>query len=240
MRASPVSSYVFLRDVVTLWVNSVFLSLLTAIEGLHWWLPLSDLSNPFWGRVVVFLRPPSVCRHFLWLVAALLPGSSRSFASGLSSPGLSCCLAMCLRCADWLSLWLCVHSLLGLWVSWPSCLSLALPFALVFQVPVGSLLPYGSHPSRWGHPCGVEASLSSIGTKVSCVSLSLLGCFFMLSLPLGFWSPYGSVCWLVPAYARQTVFVGATLFLRLDGLRASVCGSSLLPVAPGWFPGGPR
>ena len=30
------------------------------------------------------------------------------------------------------------------------------------------LLPYGSQPSRWGHPCGVEASLSSIGTKVSC------------------------------------------------------------------------
>ena len=37
--ASTVSfSYVFLRDVVTLWVNSVFLSLLIANEGLHWWL----------------------------------------------------------------------------------------------------------------------------------------------------------------------------------------------------------
>ena len=34
--ASTVSfSYVFLRDVVTLWVNSVFLSLLIANEGLH-------------------------------------------------------------------------------------------------------------------------------------------------------------------------------------------------------------
>ena len=53
--------------------------------------------------------------------------------------------------------------------SWASCLSFALQLALVLRVPVGSLLPYGSHPSRWGHPCGVEASLSSIGTKVSCV-----------------------------------------------------------------------
>ena len=106
--------------------------------------------QPFLVACCGVLRPPSVGRHFLWLVAALLSGLSLSFASGLSSPGLGCCLAMCLRCADWLSLWLCVHSLLGFRVSWPSCLSLALQLALVLQVPVGSLLPYGSHPSRWG------------------------------------------------------------------------------------------
>ena len=159
MRASPAySSYVFLRDVLTRWVNSVFLSLLIANGGLHCWLFLSDFANPFWWRVVVLLRPPSVGRRFLWLVAALLCGLSLSFASGLSSPGLSCCFfTMCLRCADWLSLWLCVHSLLSFMVSWPSCLSLALRLALVFQAPVGSLLPYGSHPSRWGHPSWVEA-----------------------------------------------------------------------------------
>ena len=177
VRASPVSSYVFLWDVVTLWVNSVFLSLLIAIEGLHWWLFLSDFANPFWGRVVVFLRPLSVCRHVLWLVVALLSGLSLTSASGLSSPGLSCYLAMCLWFADWLSLWSCIHSLLGFRISWPSCLSLALQLALVLQVPVSSLLPYGSHPSQWGHPCGVEDGLSSIGTKVSCFSLSLLGLF---------------------------------------------------------------
>ena len=144
------SSYVFLRDGVILWVNSVFLSLLIANEGLHCWLFLSVLANPFWGGVGVFLRPPWVCRHFLWLVAALLPGFSLSFASGavFSSPQLL--LRLCLRYADWLSLWLCVHGLLGLRVSWPSCLSLALQLALVLQVPVGFLLPYGSHPSRWG------------------------------------------------------------------------------------------
>ena len=72
-------------------------------------------------------------------------------------------------------------------VSWPSCLSFALQLALVLQVPVGSLLPYCSHLRD-----GVEASLSSIGTKVWCVSLSLLGCFFMLSLPFVLLSPYGS------------------------------------------------
>ena len=87
MWASTVSSsYVFLRDGVTLWVSSVFLSLLIANEGLHCWLFLSVLANPFWGCVLVFLRPPWVCRHFLWLVAALLPGFLLSFAWGLSSP----------------------------------------------------------------------------------------------------------------------------------------------------------
>ena len=43
--------------------------------------------------------------------------------------------------------------------SWAFCLSFALQIALVLRVPVGSLLTYDSHPSRWGHPCGVEASL---------------------------------------------------------------------------------
>ena len=54
----------------------------------------------------------------------------------------------------------------GLRGSWASCMSFALLQALVLLVLVGSLLPYGSHPWRWGHPCGVEASLSSIGMKV--------------------------------------------------------------------------
>ena len=47
--ASTVSvSYVFLRDVVTLWVNSVFLSL-DRERRLHWWLFLSDSAYPFLG-----------------------------------------------------------------------------------------------------------------------------------------------------------------------------------------------
>ena len=56
--ASTVSfSSVFLRDVVTLWVNSVFLLLLIANVGLLWWSFLFRYSHPFWGRVVVFIRP---------------------------------------------------------------------------------------------------------------------------------------------------------------------------------------
>ena len=47
--ASTVYFYVFLRDVVTLWVNSVFLSHLIVNEGLHRWLLLSDVANPFLG-----------------------------------------------------------------------------------------------------------------------------------------------------------------------------------------------
>ena len=82
-------SCVFLRDVVILWVISVFLSLLIANEGLHWWLFLSE--------VIVFICPPSASRNFLWLVAALLLGLSLIFDSWLSSPGLICCLAMSLK-----------------------------------------------------------------------------------------------------------------------------------------------
>ena len=45
-------------------------------------------------------------------MATLFPGLSLFFASGLSSPGLLGCLALCLRYADFLYLWLCAHSLL--------------------------------------------------------------------------------------------------------------------------------
>ena len=44
-----------------------------------------------------------------------------------------------------------------LWGLLPSFLSFALQLALGMQVPVGSFLPYGSHPLQWDHPCGVEA-----------------------------------------------------------------------------------
>ena len=49
----------------------------------------------------------------VWLVATLFPGLSLFFASRLSSPGLLGCLALCLRYADLLYLWLCTHSLLA-------------------------------------------------------------------------------------------------------------------------------
>ena len=75
-----------------------------------------------------------------------------------------------------LYLCVCAHSLLDHgFCGLLACSSLQL--ALVLLVPVGSLLPYGSHPLRWGHPCGVEARLSSIGTKVSCVFSFPFGLF---------------------------------------------------------------
>ena len=90
-------------------------------------------------------------------MATLLPGLSRFFASGLSSPGLLGCLALCLGMLT------CCTCGCAPTVCWPRgfvgfCLSFAPQLGLVLQVPVGSLLTYGSHPSRWGHPCGVEAS----------------------------------------------------------------------------------
>ena len=97
-------------------------------------------------------------RALAWLVAELCRWAVFSWPHLLLSYGPSGC-------------WLAVHVVVcplfvGPTVSWPSCLSFALLLALVLRFPVGSLLPYGSHPSRWGHPCGVEALLSSIGTKV--------------------------------------------------------------------------
>ena len=142
-------SCVFLRDVVTLWVNSVFVSLLIANEGLHWWLFLSDVAEPFWGRVVVFIRPPSASRIFLWLVAALLPGLSLSFDSGLSSPGLICCLGMLPCCPVVVR-----PPFVGPQVSLPSFLSFALQRALVVQVPVASIpiwfSPFAMGSPQWG------------------------------------------------------------------------------------------
>ena len=105
-------SFVFLQDVVTLWVNSVSLSLLITNEGLYCWLCFVRYSHPSWGRVVVFFCPLSACRDFWWLMATLFPGLSLFFASGLSSSGLLGCLALCLRYAGLLYLWLCAHSLL--------------------------------------------------------------------------------------------------------------------------------
>ena len=78
------------------------------------------------------------------------------------------------------------------WVSLPSFLSFALQLALVVHVPVGSLLPYGSQPSRWGHPCGVEAGLILDRNEgLVCFSFPF-GLFLRVATVLREWSPYGS------------------------------------------------
>ena len=50
--------------------------------------------------------------------------------------------------------------------SFASCLPFALLRAFGILVQLASLLQSSSLPLRWGHPCGVEDCLSSIGTKV--------------------------------------------------------------------------
>ena len=97
-RLQPFSfSYVFLRDVDTLWVNSVFLSLLIANEGLHWWLFLFRYSHPYWGLSRRIHTSSLGLSELLVAGGHALPGLSLFFTSGLSSPGLLGCLAMCLR-----------------------------------------------------------------------------------------------------------------------------------------------
>ena len=90
-------------------VNSVFLSLLIANEGFLGGGFFYDVASRL-GVVSSFsfmvLSGLLVAgdHAFIWLVTVL--------ASALSS-GLLCCLAMSLRCAALLYLWLCTHSLLG-------------------------------------------------------------------------------------------------------------------------------
>ena len=141
--------------------------------------------QPFWGRVIVFICPPSASQNFSWLVAALLLDLSLIFDNGLI-----CCLAMSLRYVDLLS------------CGGAPTVGLATGFVALFPVlhsPAGSGCAGSCRFSSpiWFSTFGVppeESRLvsSSIGTKVWCVPLSLLGCFFVLPLPFGIWSPYGS------------------------------------------------
>ena len=89
-----------------------------------------------------------------------------------------------------------------------------------------------------GSPCGVEASFSSIGTKVWHVSLSLLGCFFVF--PLSYVSGHlmRQVCWSVPTCTRTPV-VSASPSRRWcvswwSSLGSNVFGCSWL--SPVFFP----
>ena len=121
-------------------------------------------SLPFRNGVVVSLRPLSACLGSLWLVTAPFPSFSLYLPVPISW------LHLLLRRVPWvccLALPMVVSTLtVGPGVSYASCLPFALHGALGLLVPVASLLHWGSLPSRWGHPCRVEDSLSSIGTKV--------------------------------------------------------------------------
>ena len=102
-------------------------------------------------------------------------------------------------------------------VSLPSCLSFTLQLSLVMQVPVGSLLPSGSQPSRWGHPCWVEAGLSSIGTKV----------WYVFSFPFGLFLRVVTALrdivaiWVSSCYARGRLLLSLLLGLASVPLPAT-------------------
>ena len=135
------------------------LSLLIANEGFHWRSFLLGGSLPFRSGVVVSLRPLSACRGSLWLATAPFP----SLSLYLPVPIFSW-LHLLLRRVPWvccLALPMVMRALtIGPGVSYASCLRFALHRALGLLVPVASLLHWGPLPSRWGHPCGVEDSLS--------------------------------------------------------------------------------
>ena len=120
---------------------------------------------------------------FPWLVTVL--------CRGLSSPGLICGLAMSLRYADLLYLWLYAHSLLdqgvrGLACPSPSRLLWFCKFRWVLFSPMVHTLRDGVTPA------GSRLVCPRSERRFRVFSLSFWGCFFVLSLPFGLMSPYGS------------------------------------------------
>ena len=124
-------------------------------------------------------------------MATLFPGLSLFFASGLSSRGLLCCLAMCLRYADLLYPWLCAHSMLDQGVRGllacpsPSSLLWFCKFRWVLFSPMVHTLRVGVTPA------GSRLVCPRSERRFSVFSFPL-GCLFVLSLPLRIKSPYGS------------------------------------------------
>ena len=133
---------------------------------------------------------------------------------------------------------------LGFRVSWPSCLSFALQLALVFQAPVGSLLPYGSHPSRWGHPCEVGAVSSCcqcpwgfghhMGQCGGWFPLIRDRRFSLVLHTLSFWMSFEPLS-VAPVCARS-LWGGFLVVLAVnESLRLSLALSSVLPCNMFWL-----
>ena len=164
-------------------------------------------------------------------MAALLPGLSLCLASGLSSHGLICCFAMCLRYAALLYLWLCAHSFLdqrfrGL-LACPSLSSL-----LWFCKLLWVLFSHMVHNLRDGATlAGSWLVCPRSERRFNMFSLSLLGCFFVLSLPLGIWSPYGSGVGRFPLLHDRRLSWCFSLWMGFEPLSEALLGDrSLLEV----------
>ena len=151
-------------------------------------------------------------------MATLLPGLSLSSAGGLSSPGPLCCFAISLRYADLLYLWLCTHSLLDQGVRGllacpsPSSLLWFCKFRWVLFSPMVHTLRDGVTPA------GSRLVCPRSERRFSVFSLSLWAVFFVLSLPFGIVSPYGSGVLVSFLLCTTVVVVGAAPFLLMDGL----------------------
>ena len=154
-------------------------------------------------------------------MAALLPGLSLSLASGLSSHGLICCFARCLRYADLLYLWLCAHSLLdqgfrGL-LACPS-LSGLLWFCKLLWV----LFSHMAHHLRDGvTPAGSRLVCPRSERRFNIFLFSFWAVSSCCHCPSGYGHHMGQV--LVGSHLCTTDGCrGASPFLLLDGLRPSV------------------
>ena len=169
----------------------------------------SDVATLFWGRVVVFIRPPSDCRVFLWLVAALLPCLSLFFDSGLSSPGLICCSAMSLRFVDLLS------------YDCAPTVCLATGFVAIFPVlrsPAGSGCAgsCGFSSPIWFTTFAMGSPLQGRGwfdprseRRFGMFLFPFWAVSSCCHCPSGYGHHMGQVCWSVPTCTRPTVVVGA-------------------------------
>ena len=128
-------------------------------------------------------------------MATLISALSLFFNSGLSSPGLLGCLAMCFRYADLLYLWLCTHSLLdqgvrGLFAC-PSPSSLL--WFCMFRWALFSLMV---HTLRDGAtPAGSRLVCPRSERRFSVVSLSLWAVSSCCPCPSGYSHHMGQVCW---------------------------------------------
>ena len=140
---------------------------------------------------------------------------------------------MCLRYADLLYLWLCSHGFLdrgfcGL-LACPS-----LPSLLWFCKFRWVLFSHMIHNLCDGvAPAGLRLVCPRSNEGFTCFSLSLLDCFFVLSLPFGMWSPYGSgVCRFPLMHARRLLWcLALSSWLGFGPLSEALLGAlSLLEV----------
>ena len=126
-------------------------------------------------------------RALAWLVAELCRWAVFSWPHLLLRYGPSGC---------WLAVSVVVCPLfVGRTVSWLSCLSFALQLALVFLEFLWVLFSHMAHTLRDG--------VTPVGSRLVCPRSERwfvcfpfpFGLFLLVVTALGFWSPYGSVCW---------------------------------------------